>query len=223
MLELDESWKEVLGSEFQKPYMLKLKSFLTDELNKKKIIYPHGKDIFAALNYTPFHQVKVVIIGQDPYHGPHQAHGLCFSVKENIPCPPSLKNIFKELENDLKIPCPKNGTLTSWAKEGVLLLNTILTVEKGRPLSHMNKGWEEFTDVIVDSLNKNKSHLVFLLWGSSAHSKGKNIDTTKHLVLKSVHPSPLSAHRGFFGQKYFSKANDYLKKYHGQGINWTLH
>lgn len=221
-VKIDDSWKEILRDEFRKNYMLELKGFLRNELEQKKVIYPHGRDIFSAFNYTPFNKVKVVIIGQDPYHGPGQAHGLCFSVRENIHQPPSLINIFKELHSDLGTVPPKHGSLIEWANQGVLLLNAVLTVEKNKPLSHNGKGWEIFTDRVVELLNEQKDGLVFVLWGSPAQKKCAKVDEKKHLVIKAPHPSPLSAHRGFFGHKPFSKINSYLEKNGGNKINWQI-
>lgn len=221
-IKICNSWLKVLNDEFDSDYMKDLKKFLSTEINQKKTIYPHGDDIFQAFNLTPFNEVKVVIIGQDPYHGPNQAHGLCFSVKPGIKVPPSLANIYKEIESDLNIKMPTHGSLIDWAKQGVLLLNNVLTVEKGKAGSHHGKGWERFTDKVVEVLNKQNENLVFILWGHPAQKKGKTIDTKKHLVLKSPHPSPLSAYRGFFGQKHFSKVNEYLKKHNKKVINWQL-
>lgn len=219
---LEPSWKNHLEVEFSKPYMQSLREFLTREKKVQKVIYPKGSEFFAALNTTPFEKVKVVIIGQDPYHGPNQAHGLCFSVRPGVAVPPSLVNIYKELESDLGIKPPKHGCLTSWAKQGVLLLNATLSVEAGKAGSHQNKGWESFTDRIIDVLNRDRENLVFILWGSYAQKKGAFIDGKKHLIIKSVHPSPLSAHRGFFGSKPFSQVNDYLKAHGISPIDWRL-
>ncbi|MBF0297708.1 MAG: uracil-DNA glycosylase [Oligoflexia bacterium] len=221
-IKIENSWKEVLAGEFQKEYILNLKKFLKNELNQKKIIYPHGKDIFSAFNYTPFDKVRVVIIGQDPYHGPGQAHGICFSVKPGVNPPPSLVNIFKELNTDLAISPPNHGCLIEWAEQGVLLLNAVLTVEKNRPLSHDGKGWEIFTDRVVELLNDKKNGLIFVLWGSYAQKKCAKVDEKNHLVIKAPHPSPLSAHRGFFGHKPFSRINDYLKNIGNEEINWKI-
>ena len=221
-VKIDESWKKVLKQEFSKEYMKDLKKFLHNELKQGKTIYPHGSDIFSAFNHTPFDQVKVVIMGQDPYHGPNQAHGLCFSVRPGVTPPPSLKNIYKELHNDLDITPPSHGCLLHWAKQGVLLLNAVLTVEKGRAASHQGKGWELFTDKIVEILNSQREKIVFILWGSPAQRKCKNIDTKRHFVLKSPHPSPLSAHRGFFGCKHFSKTNEILKNIGSTPVDWVL-
>ncbi|MBF0363739.1 MAG: uracil-DNA glycosylase [Oligoflexia bacterium] len=222
-VKIEERWKEVLEEEFNKDYMLKLKDFLKRELEEQKVIYPHGRDIFSAFNFTPFDKVRVVIIGQDPYHGPGQAHGLCFSVRPEVPPPPSLLNIFKELQSDLGIVVPdKYGSLVEWAKQGVLLLNAVLTVEKNKPLSHNGQGWEIFTDRVVEILNEEKQNLVFVLWGSPAQKKGAKVDEKKHFVIKAPHPSPLSAYRGFFGHRPFSKINDHLRKIGNEEINWQL-
>jgi uracil-DNA glycosylase len=217
---LDSSWKKQLESELGNERMLQLRSFLAEESKAGKTIYPNGDEYFAALNLTPFDKVKVVIVGQDPYHGPGQAHGLCFSVREGVRLPPSLLNIFKELRDDLGVPIPKNGSLTSWAEQGVLLLNAVLTVEEGKAAAHQGKGWEEFTDRIIHVLNERKENLVFILWGSYAQKKAAFVDRNKHFVIESVHPSPLSAHRGFFGTKPFSKTNAYLRSKGIPEINW---
>lgn len=221
-IELEATWLVELGSEFDQDYMHKLKAFLQQEKAAHKEIYPPGKLIFNALNTTPLDEVKVVILGQDPYHGPGQAHGLCFSVLPGVAIPPSLVNIYKELESDLAIKRTKHGCLTHWAEQGVLLLNSVLTVEKAQAASHQGKGWEHFTDKIISVLNEKSSGLVFLLWGSYAQKKGQFIDRKKHLVLQSPHPSPLSAHRGFLGNKHFSQANAYLEKIGKQSIDWQL-
>jgi uracil-DNA glycosylase len=221
-IKLEKSWKQRVESEFQKDYMRQLKSFLQKQYESRKVIYPKGEEYFAALDLTPFDQVKVVILGQDPYHGPGQAHGLAFSVQEGVRFPPSLQNIFKELHNDLGVQLPTSGNLRKWADQGVLLLNAVLTVEQGLAASHQGRGWENFTDRIIHALNEEKSHLVFILWGSYAQKKGAFIDRSRHLVLESVHPSPLSAHRGFFGSRPFSKTNEYLKAHHLAPINWSL-
>lgn len=219
--EIEESWKEVLAREFQKPYFPSLKNFLLEE-KKKYMIYPPGTRIFAAFNHTPFHKVKVVILGQDPYHGPGQAHGLCFSVPVGVQQPPSLKNIFSELKSDLNIPIPRHGNLERWAEQGVLLLNATLTVRANQAGSHQKKGWETFTDRVIEILSVEREHLVFLLWGNYAIQKSALIDPNKHLILKSVHPSPLSASRGFFGCRHFSKTNSYLQQNSIEPINWNL-
>ncbi len=221
-LKLEASWKARVGDYFERPEMLALSAFLRAELRAGKAIYPPPKRIFAALNATPFEAVKVVILGQDPYHGPNQAHGLCFSVLPGVPAPPSLENIFKEIERDLRIPRPDHGCLIPWARQGVLLLNAVLTVERGLAGSHQGKGWEGFTDAVVDHLNRERENLVFLLWGSYAQAKGKLIDTRRHLVLKAPHPSPLSAHRGFIGCGHFSKANAWLREHGLAEIDWRL-
>ena len=219
---LEPSWKARLLPEFSQAYMRELREFLKKEIQAKKVIYPRGVEYFAALDHTPFDKVKVVILGQDPYHGVNQAHGLCFSVRPRVEIPPSLQNIFIELKNDLGIEPPDHGHLVHWAEQGVLLLNATLTVEAGRAGSHQDKGWEKFTDVIVDALNREREGLVFVLWGSYAQKKGAFIDTRKHLVLRGPHPSPLSAHRGFFGCRHFSKINDYLKAQGKAPIDWRL-
>ncbi|MGB6976406.1 MAG: uracil-DNA glycosylase [Gammaproteobacteria bacterium] len=217
-----KTWEAVLADEKQQPYFQAALNFVKQERLAGKIIYPPQAEIFNALKFTPFDQVKVVIIGQDPYHGPNQAHGLCFSVRPGIPFPPSLENIFKELHDDLKVPSPKNGCLEKWAKQGVLLLNATLTVEAGKPLSHANVGWEIFTDKVIKVLNEQRSGLIFLLWGSQAQRKGQGIDPTRHYILKAPHPSPLSAHRGFFGCRHFSKTNELLRKMNKPEIDWQL-
>jgi len=221
-VKLGASWMAQVGAQFETPRMQALSQFLRDEKAAGKVIYPPGGRIFAALDATPFEQVKVVILGQDPYHGPGQAHGLCFSVLPGVPTPPSLDNIFKEIARDLGVPRPDHGCLLPWARQGVLLLNAVLTVERGRAGSHQGKGWEEFTDACVDALNRDREHLVFLLWGSYAQAKGKLIDRQRHLVLKAPHPSPLSAHRGFLGCGHFSRTNDYLRDRGQTPIDWPL-
>ena len=221
-IQLESTWKAVLEDVFTTPTMQALKQFLIAEKAAGKVIYPRGGLIFNAMNSTPFDQVKVVILGQDPYHGPSQAHGLSFSVPEGITAPPSLVNIFKEIEQDLGIKPPKHNCLQSWADQGVLLLNSVLTVEQYKAASHKGKGWEQFTDAIISALNQQRKNLVFLLWGSYAQQKGKFIDRERHLVLTSPHPSPLSAHRGFFGNQHFSKANAYLLKNGVEPISWSL-
>lgn len=219
---LHPSWQAIIGHSFKEPYMQALRDFLGTQKAAGKTIYPPGAQIFNAFNHTPFDQVRVVIIGQDPYHGPGQAHGLSFSVPDGIKPPPSLVNIYKELSQDLGIPIPSNGNLSTWAEQGVLLLNATLTVEAANAGSHQNKGWETFTDTAIEALNAQREGLVFVLWGSYAQKKGAIIDTNKHLVIKSPHPSPLSAHRGFFGSKPFSKINDYLIKQGQTPINWAI-
>ncbi|HHP7240751.1 MAG TPA: uracil-DNA glycosylase [Cyclobacteriaceae bacterium] len=218
-VKIEEQWKEKLKKEFEKPYFERLIAFVRDEY-KYHVVYPPGKEIFNAFDQCPYEKVKVVIIGQDPYHGKGQAHGLCFSVNENIKMPPSLVNIFKEIKDDLGVEAPLHGNLENWAKQGVLLLNATLTVKARQPGSHQNKGWETFTDAAIRSLAENRENLVFLLWGSYAQRKGAVIDQSRHLVLKSAHPSPFSAHRGFFGNRHFSKANAYLRKHNIEPIHW---
>lgn len=219
---LEESWKTVLQEEFTKLYMKTLGDFLRSEKAAGKIIYPKGALIFNALNSTPLNKVKVVILGQDPYHGPNQAHGLSFSVQPGVTPPPSLINIYKELKRDLNIDPPSHGCLQSWAEQGVLLLNTSLTVEANKAASHSKQGWQQFTDKIIEIVNNYCEHVVFILWGSHAQSKKDLIDPKKHLILCSAHPSPLSAHRGFFGCGHFSKANYFLEKHAITPINWQL-
>ena len=215
---INKKWDVILANEFKKPYFKELGIFVKDEY-KRKIIYPKYSNIFNALRYTDYDEVKVVILGQDPYHGENEAHGLSFSVMDNVPRPPSLVNIFKELENDLNIRKQGNN-LESWARQGVLLLNSIMTVEKDRPLSHKNKGWEIFTDNIISLLNKREKPVVFVLWGSYARSKKELITNNRHYIIESVHPSPLSAYRGFFGSKPFSKINNFLEKNNIEKIKW---
>lgn len=219
---LPESWMARLGGEFQEPYMLALKSFLSEEKALGKKIYPPGSLWFDAFNKTEFDQVKVVVLGQDPYHGPNQAHGLCFSVLPGVKLPPSLGNICKELKSDIGVEVSGGGSLVSWAEQGVLLLNATLTVEAHQAGSHQNKGWEQFTDRAIAELNEHRENLVFMLWGSYAQKKGQIVDANRHLVLRAPHPSPLSAHRGFLGCKHFSKANDYLQSKGQAAINWQL-
>ena len=221
-IKLEPSWKAVLEDEFAKDYMQSLRHFLRQEKRRGKIIYPSGSDYFRAMNLTPFDQVKVVILGQDPYHGPGQAHGLSFSVPPNVAIPPSLVNMYKELASDLGITAAGHGFLEHWAKQGVLLLNSVLTVEHRQAASHQGRGWEIFTDRIVAQLNERREHIVFMLWGSYAQKKGRIIDTSRHLVLQSAHPSPLSAYRGFFGSKPFSRANDYLTGHGLSPVQWQL-
>lgn len=216
---INETWKEQLGAEFDKPYFASLVAFVKSEY-KNSTIYPPGKLIFNAFNLCPFDKVKVVILGQDPYHEPGQAHGLCFSVMDNVPFPPSLQNIFTEIANDLHKPVPASGNLTSWAEQGVLLLNATLTVRAHLAGSHQNKGWETFTDDVIKLLSDRKEHLVFILWGGYAKRKAALIDSSRHLVLTSAHPSPLSAYRGFFGNGHFSKTNEYLATHGMTPIDW---
>lgn len=218
---IDSSWKKLLKPEFEKEYMHELEAKLRVAY-QEKVIYPRPADIFAAFNLTSFDKIKVVIIGQDPYHGPNQAHGLCFSVQAGIKVPPSLANIYKELQSDLGLNMPKHGCLKSWAENGVLLLNALLTVEDGKPMSHKNFGWEKFTDHVIDLINEKKENIVFMLWGSPAHSKAKNVDPQKHYVLKSVHPSPLSSYRGYFGCKHFSLCNQFLESKGIKPVDWSL-
>lgn len=220
--QLHPSWQAVIGDEFNKPYMQALRAFLKQEKATGKTIYPPSSLIFNAFNHTPFDAVRVVIIGQDPYHGPQQAHGLSFSVPNGVALPPSLMNIFKEIESDLGIKMSCNGDLTPWANQGVLLLNATLTVEQAQAGAHQGRGWEQFTDAAIAALNTHREGLVFVLWGSYAQKKGAFIDKKKHLVLKSVHPSPLSAHRGFFGNHQFSTINRYLTQHGQPAINWQL-
>ncbi len=219
---IEASWKEKLAREFASEYMANLSQFLRDEKAAGKLIYPAGIDIFAAFNLTPFNSVKVVILGQDPYHGPNQAHGLSFSVRHgNLP-PPSLRNIYKEMSSDLGTPPPDHGNLEAWAKQGVLMLNSVLTVEQGNAGAHLGKGWERFTDAAITQLNSVRDNLVFVLWGRKAQQKGSRIDPHRHRIIMSAHPSPLSAYNGFFGSKPFSKANDYLVNRNISPINWSL-
>ncbi|HRE68527.1 MAG TPA: uracil-DNA glycosylase [Cyclobacteriaceae bacterium] len=213
------SWKKHLAEEFEREYFRQLIDFVRQEY-KTHTVYPPGREIFRAFDCTDFDDVKVVIIGQDPYHGPGQANGLCFSVREGVTLPRSLKNIFKEIQNDLGKPIPKSGDLERWAQQGVLLLNATLTVRASDAGSHQNKGWEQFTDAVIKAISKNKSNVVFLLWGAYAQKKGDIIDRNKHLVLMSAHPSPFSADRGFFGNKHFSKTNEYLKSKGHEEIDW---
>lgn len=216
---IDKSWKEHLQTEFDKPYFKTLTDFVRQEY-ARGTVYPAGRNIFNAFDLCPFDKVKVVIIGQDPYHEPGQAHGLCFSVQDGIQFPPSLRNIFKEISDDLGKPVPVSGDLTRWARQGVLLLNATLTVRAGQAGSHQGHGWEEFTDAVIRELNASRNRLVFILWGSYAKKKGAVIDQTRHLVLTSAHPSPLSAYNGFFGNHHFSLANDWLVKHGESPIDW---
>ena len=219
--DIETGWKEILWDEFQSPYFSELKEFLVAE-KKRYTVYPPGKLIFNAFRHTPFDQVKVVILGQDPYHGPGQAHGLCFSVPPGIAPPPSLVNILKELQNDLGIPVPTHGNLEKWADQGVLLLNATLTVRAGQAGSHQNKGWEAFTNKVISHVSWKKSAVVFLLWGRYAQAKETLVDGAKHLVLKAPHPSPFSAHSGFFGCRHFSRANAFLEQQGMNPIDWSL-
>lgn len=218
-IEIEESWKEVLKQEFNEPYFIDLVSFIKDEYRTQSI-YPPGKLIFNAFNSCPFNNVRVVIIGQDPYHGPGQANGLCFSVNDGVKFPPSLVNIFKEIQNDLGTDYPESGNLERWARQGVLLLNATLTVREHDAGSHQGKGWEKFTDTVISIISEKKNKLVFFLWGAYAQKKGASIDRDRHCVLESVHPSPLSAHRGFFGNKHFTECNEYLIFSGQDPIDW---
>ena len=219
---IDDSWKRKLQREFLSDNMKSLSQFLRNEKANGKQIYPKGNNIFLAFNLTPFDKVKVIILGQDPYHGSGQAHGLSFSVSLKTPTPPSLKNIYKEMGMDLGLPEPDHGNLESWARQGVLMLNSCLTVEHGKAGSHANKGWEQFTDSVIGNLNVSRKNLVFILWGHKAQQKGAHIDPNRHLILKSAHPSPLSAFDGFFGSRPFSKTNDYLLRHNIEPIDWKI-
>lgn len=218
-VKIEESWKKALADEFNKPYFEQLTAFVKSEY-ATTTVYPEGKNIFNAFNLCPLPNVKVVIIGQDPYHEPRQAHGLCFSVQDGVEFPPSLQNIFKEIESDLGTPIPQSGNLERWARQGVFLLNSILTVRAHQAASHANKGWETFTDEVIKQISDKTENVVFMLWGNYAKVKGKVIDTKKHLILNTVHPSPLSVYRGFFGCKHFSRANLYLTEHGKTPINW---
>ncbi|WP_372652145.1 uracil-DNA glycosylase [Halobacteriovorax sp.] len=219
---LHSSWKSLLKDEFKKEYFRDLEQFLSNEEDNKEIIFPSKNNIFEALNKTSLENVKVVLIGQDPYHGDDQAHGLSFSVQDGVKIPPSLRNIYKELNSDIGIETPDHGNLENWAKEGVLLLNDVLTVRKSQAGSHQKKGWEKFTDKIIEVIDQECENIVFFLWGSGAQKKAKKVNHNKHFIIKSVHPSPLSSYRGFFGSKPFSKCNEYLKKNGLSEINWEL-
>ena len=219
---MEPGWKKALKDEFSKDYFLRLREFLRSEKQAGKTLYPPGSKIFSAFDHTAFDNVKVVILGQDPYHGPGQAHGLCFSVPDGIPPPPSLVNVFKEMKSDLGLDMPSHGNLESWANQGVLLLNATLTVRASTPGSHQNKGWEQFTDAVIRTLSDEKEGLVFILWGKYAQAKEALIDTTRHHILKSPHPSPFSADRGFFGSRPFSRTNDLLRANGQASINWKL-
>ncbi|MDO6965550.1 uracil-DNA glycosylase [Rhizobium alvei] len=221
-IKLDESWKAALAGEFSAPYMASLKSFLQAEKQAGKVIFPKGSEYFRALDLTPLGKVRVVILGQDPYHGDGQAHGLCFSVLPGVRIPPSLVNIYKEMQSDLGIPPAKHGYLEHWADQGVLLLNSVLTVERSLAASHQGRGWEKFTDAVIARVNEQADPAVFMLWGSYAQKKAAFVDQTKHLVLKAPHPSPLSAHNGFFGCRHFSKANHFLEEHGMAPIDWQL-
>lgn len=218
-----ETWTEVLGEEKQQAYFQETMAYVKAQRAQGKVIYPPAEDVFNAFRFTEFNNVKVVMLGQDPYHGPNQAHGLCFSVLPNVKVPPSLKNMYKELATDIPgFQIPDHGYLADWARQGVLMLNSVLTVEQGQANSHKQLGWERFTDKVIDAVNQQQQGVVFMLWGSHAQRKGQFIDTQKHYVLKAPHPSPLSAHRGFFGCKHFSQANQYLAHVGKQPINWHL-
>jgi uracil-DNA glycosylase len=219
---IEPSWKKELEAEFDKPYFGHIVQFLKDQRKAGKTIYPPGKLIFNAFDSTPFNQVKVVIIGQDPYHNPHQAQGLCFSVPDKVPPPPSLINIFKEMQEDLGIAAPSSGNLEKWARRGVLLLNASLTVEENKPMSHSQVGWHIFTDEAIRHVSAHRHHVVFMLWGKFAQNKESLVDTSKHKVLKAAHPSPLSAYNGFFGCRHFSKANAWLSEMGEKTIDWSL-
>lgn len=221
MVLIGNSWDGLLMKEFEKDYYLRLREFLKDEY-KNKTVYPHMNNIFNALRYTPYEKVKVVIIGQDPYHGPNQAHGLCFSVQKGVAPPPSLKNIFKEINSDLGLPIPSHGDLSHWAQQGVLLLNSVLTVRQGEANSHKGMGWEIFTDKIIELLNEREKPIVFLLWGTPAKNKAKCVTNKRHYILSTVHPSPLSAYNGFFGCRHFSKTNEILREMGQKEIDWNL-
>ncbi|EQC48891.1 uracil-DNA glycosylase [Bacteriovorax sp. BSW11_IV] len=221
-INLCQSWHQLLQDELNSDYFNQLTKFIDTEISSGQIIFPQSHDIFSALNLTPLEKVKVVILGQDPYHGDGQAHGLAFSVNRDIKIPPSLVNIYKELNSDLNLEIPRHGCLESWAKEGVLLLNNVLTVQKGMAGSHHKKGWEKFTDKIIEIINEKKENVVFILWGSPAQKKASKVNTEKHFVITSVHPSPLSSYRGFFGSKPFSKANDFLVQKSLKPINWNV-
>ena len=221
-VKIESSWKEILNEEFDKPYFQHIPLHLKTEKSQGKTIYPPGSFIFNAFNTTPFDKIKVVIIGQDPYHGTGQAHGLCFSVQNGVPPPPSLINIFKELKEDIGMAIPYHGNLTKWAEQGVFLLNASLTVRAGEPMSHSKIGWAQFTDAVIKTISEQKDHVVFLLWGKFAQDKKVLIDETKHLILRAAHPSPLSAHSGFFGCKHFSKANEYLMSKGIDPVDWSL-
>ena len=221
-VKIEASWKEVLKDEFKKPYFKQIAEHLKTEKSQGKTIYPPGSQIFHAFEATPFDEVKVVVLGQDPYHGPKQAHGLSFSVQKGVPAPPSLINIFKELHEDVGVPIPKHGHLEKWAKQGVLLLNASLTVRAAEPMSHAKLGWEKFTNTVIEKVSGLKEHVVFVLWGKFAQEKQALIDIKKHYIIKSAHPSPLSATNGFFGSKPFSKINTYLMQHGIDPIDWAL-
>ena len=221
-IKLEPSWKARVGDYLLRPEMRALSAFLRERASAGARIFPPARNIFAAFDATPFDRVKVVVLGQDPYHGPGQAHGLCFSVQPDVPVPPSLLNMYKEIERDLGLPRPDHGYLMPWARQGVLLLNAVLTVEQGKAGAHQGRGWEEFTDHVVEVLDREREGLVFMLWGSYAQKKGRIVDARRHRVLRTTHPSPLSAHRGFLGSGHFSAANDYLKRRGEAPIDWSL-
>jgi uracil-DNA glycosylase len=221
-VKIGESWKAPLAAEFSDPYMADLKRFLLEQKQEGRRIFPKGAEYFRALDLTPLDEVRVVILGQDPYHGEGQAHGLCFSVQPGVRIPPSLVNIYKEMQGDLGIPPARHGFLEHWAKQGVLLLNSVLTVEMGRAASHQGRGWERFTDAVIRAVNEQEKPVVFILWGSYAQKKAAFVDRSRHLVLRSPHPSPLSAHNGFFGSRPFSKANAFLVEHGRKPIDWQL-
>ncbi|MDN6318547.1 MAG: uracil-DNA glycosylase [Marinobacter sp.] len=218
----DRGWTEYLADEFRQPYMQALAEFLAAEESAGKVLFPASSHCFNALNSTPLTQVRVVILGQDPYHGPNQAHGLCFSVTPEVPTPPSLVNMYKEIQSDLGITPPDHGCLQPWAEQGVLLLNSVLTVAQGQAGAHQGKGWEAFTDKVIETVNRERKGVVFMLWGNYAKKKGRHIDRSQHLVLEGPHPSPLSAYRGFFGCRHFSQANEWLREQGQQPVNWQL-
>lgn len=218
-VKIEDSWRKVLSEQWDMPYFKALTDFVRNQY-ATTTVYPPASKIFAAFDACPFEAVKVVILGQDPYHGPGQANGLCFSVNQGVPFPPSLVNIFKEVSSDTGVPIPVDGDLSRWARQGVFMLNSVLTVEQAHAASHVSRGWEKLTDAAIEALSTKRENIVFMLWGNYAINKGKLIDTRKHLVLTSVHPSPLSAHRGFFGNKHFSKANDFLKSHNIAPIQW---
>ncbi|MAY36164.1 MAG: uracil-DNA glycosylase [Spongiibacteraceae bacterium] len=221
-IKLHPSWLQALAGEFEQEYMVNLRAFLAERMASGAVVFPRPAEWFNALDTTPLDKVKVVILGQDPYHGPDQAHGLCFSVKPPVAPPPSLMNIYKELQSDLGLTPPKHGCLTSWAEQGVLLLNSVLTVEQGQAGAHQGKGWERFTDAVIEAINREREGVVFLLWGGYAQKKGQLVDAARHCVLKAPHPSPLSAHRGFLGCRHFSQTNDYLSSRGEIPILWEL-
>jgi len=221
-VKIGESWKAPLAAEFSDPYMAELKRFLLEQKQEGRRIFPKGAEYFRALDLTPLDEVRVVILGQDPYHGEGQAHGLCFSVQPGVRIPPSLVNIYKEMQDDLGVPPARHGFLEHWAKQGVLLLNSVLTVEMGRAASHQGRGWERFTDAVIRAVNEQEKPVVFILWGSYAQKKAAFVDRSRHLVLRSPHPSPLSAHNGFFGSRPFSKANAFLVEHGRKPIDWQL-